>query len=75
MSVMIQLRNVPDDLHGVLKGRAALEGMSLSDFIKRELRRSAERPTIREWLERTSRATPVPGADSAQIIRMARDSL
>ena len=74
MSVMIQVRNVPDDLHGTLKARAALEGMSLSDFIKRELLRSAERPTMREWLERTSRAKPVAGADSARMIRAFRDS-
>jgi len=30
MSKMIQLRNVPDDLHRSLKARAALAGMSLT---------------------------------------------
>jgi hypothetical protein len=37
MSKMIQIRNVPDDLHLALKTRALAEGMTLSDFIKREL--------------------------------------
>jgi antitoxin FitA len=37
MSKMIQIRNVPDDMHRALKENAAREGMSLSDYIKREL--------------------------------------
>ena len=41
MSKMIQVRGVSDELHGTLKARAAREGMSLSDFIKRELERTA----------------------------------
>ena len=37
MSKIIQIRNVPDELHRMLKARAAAEGISLSDLIKREL--------------------------------------
>jgi antitoxin FitA len=37
MSKMIQIRNVPDEVHQLLKMRAAAEGISLSDYIKREL--------------------------------------
>jgi hypothetical protein len=49
--------------------------MSLSDFIKRELERSAEQPTMREWLERTRQAKPISTKRSAaQIIRELRDS-
>ena len=48
MSKMIQIRNVPDDLHRDLKKRAALAGMSMSDYIKRELSRKSRRSTIRE---------------------------
>jgi len=71
---MIQVRDVPDDVHGTLKSRAAREGMSLSDFIKRELERAAERPTIQEWLERTQRAKPVPARiTAARVIREMRD--
>jgi antitoxin FitA len=48
MSKMIQIRNVPDDLHRDLKKRAALAGMSMSDYIKRELDRKSRKSTIKE---------------------------
>jgi hypothetical protein len=50
------------------KARTVREGMSLSDFIRRELQRAAEQPTREEWLERTKQPKPVPtrkrGADN-----------
>ena len=71
---MIQVRDVPEDVHGTLKSRAAREGMSLSDYIKRELERVAERPTMQEWLERTRNAKPIPTRTSAaRVIRELRD--
>jgi plasmid stability protein len=45
---MIQIRNVPDDLHRELKMRAAAAGMSMSDYIKRELSRRSRKSTIAE---------------------------
>jgi plasmid stability protein len=48
MAKMIQVRNVPDTLHRVLKARAAMNGMSLSDYLLSEMREIAERPT---WAE------------------------
>lgn len=75
MSKMIQIREVPDHVHSKLKARAAREGMSLSDFIKNELERSIELPTMREWLERTSQGKPIVSEKSAaQVIRELRDS-
>ena len=75
MSKMVQIRDVPDELHRTLKARAAREGMSLSDFIKRELERTATRPTMREWLEITKNTKPASTKiSSAQIIRDLRDS-
>lgn len=75
MSKMIQVRDVPEQVHSTLKARAAREGMSLSDFIKRELERTVERPTMREWLERTQMAKPIPGKRSAaQVVRELRDT-
>jgi antitoxin FitA len=59
MAKMIQLRHVPDELHRILKVRAALEGLTLSDYLLREVRRIAERPTLddlRRRLEQRSRA-------------------
>ena len=72
---MIQVRDVPEDVHGTLKSRAAREGMSLSDFLKRELARVAERPTMQEWLERTQQGKPIRAKrNPAQVIRKLRDS-
>ncbi|MFT4034757.1 MAG: hypothetical protein QM679_04180 [Patulibacter sp.] len=45
---MIQVRDVPEQVHRTLKVRAAAEGMSLSDYIKRDLVRAAEQPTLAE---------------------------
>jgi len=72
---MVQIRDVPDEVHSVLKARAAQEGMSLSDLLKRELQRTAERPSMREWLHRTKQAKPFSSTvSSAQTIRELRDS-
>jgi hypothetical protein len=49
---MIQIRHVPEPLHRKLKARAALEGLALSDYLLREVRRVAERPTLDEIKER-----------------------
>ena len=74
MSKMIQLRNVPDALHRKLKARAALEGMSLSDSLLLEIRRSAERPTLREIGERLRQRNPVhPSVPPSEIVRDERD--
>jgi plasmid stability protein len=49
---MVQIRNVPDELHRKLKSRAALAGMSISEYLLRELERSLQRPTREELLQR-----------------------
>jgi plasmid stability protein len=59
MAKMIQIRNVPDDLHRVLRVRAAQAGLSLSDYLLKQLRRTADRPTREELLDRIARRTPV----------------
>jgi hypothetical protein len=72
---MIQIRDVPDQVHGTLKSRAAREGMSLSDFLKKELTRVAERPTMQEWLERGQHTKPIRTTKSpAQVLRELRGS-
>ncbi len=75
MSKMIQIRDVPDQVHGTLKARAAREGMSLSDFIKRELRQTVERPSTQEWLDQMRKVKPIPvKRRPAEVIREMRDS-
>jgi len=75
MSIMVQIRNVPEDLHRVLKSRAALAGMSLSDYLLSEIRQVAERPTMAEMRARLQHRTPVsPSVSPADAIRAERDS-
>lgn len=75
MSKMIQIRDVPEKVHSTLKARAAREGMSLSDMLKKELERLAERPSMAEWLESTREIKPIPSKrTAAQIIREMRDA-
>jgi plasmid stability protein len=75
MSKMIQIRNVPDILHRKLKARAAMEGMSLSDYLMAKIRRSAERPSLRELRARLNKRRPIsPKVPPAQAIREERDS-
>lgn len=75
MARMIQVRNVPDQLHRTLKAQAALAGMSLSDFLLAEIRRVAERPSIAELRERVRRRSGVTGVVSAaDAVRRERDT-
>lgn len=72
---MIQIRNVPEDVHRRLKARAALEGVSLSELALAELRRSLDRPTRRELLELVASREPVrSGPSSTELIDSARNA-
>jgi antitoxin FitA len=74
MSTMIQIRNVPDTLHRRLKARAAMAGMSLSDYLLNEIRNVSERPTLDEIRARLS-ASPAtrPSLAPAAAVRAERD--
>jgi hypothetical protein len=69
---MIQLRNVPEDLHRSLKERAAREGTTLSALIVRELPRIAHKPSPEELMERIRNREPVGGPPAADLIRAER---
>ena len=72
---MINIRNVPSDFHRRLKARAAMEGMSMSDYILREIGKALERPTRQEVLERLrSRAVRHVRRSAADVIRAERDT-
>ncbi len=75
MSKMIQLRNVPEALHRQLKARAALSGLSLSDYLIREARKLAEYPTPEEVRERLRGRAAYRGKLAASdLVRAERDS-
>ena len=74
MTTMIQIRNVPDALHRQLKSRAALAGMSLSDYLLSEIRRLAERPTLDELRVRLQRRSKtILSVEPAEAVRAERD--
>ena len=75
MSSMIQIRNVPDALHRKIKSRAALAGMSLSDYLLNEIRQVAARPTPEELQARLrERSRTKPSMEAAKAIRAERDA-
>jgi plasmid stability protein len=51
---MVQVRNVPDDVHAELRRRAAAAGVPLSEYLLRELERIAARPPVAEVLARSA---------------------
>jgi plasmid stability protein len=74
MPKMIQLRHVPDDLHRLLKARAARHGLPLSEYLIREARRLAEQPTLDELRARLAeRAAVKTRISPAQAVRAERE--
>lgn len=75
MSKMVQIRHVPDDVHRTLKVRAAAEGMSLTDYLLRELERMAQYPSVEELRRRLAGRRAVSQLDSTvKWVRDERDT-
>ena len=74
MSKMIQIRNVPDELHRDLKKRATLAGMSMSDYIKRELDRKSRKSTIKEIGARSRGRSAESTLTTQKIVDIIRES-
>ena len=75
MAKMIQIRNVPDELHRKLKVRAAEHGMSLSDYLLAEVERVAAVLTPDEIKERLDRLPPPDLSEPpSAVIRRMRDA-
>ena len=73
MSKMIQLRNVPDEVHTKLKVRAAREGISLSELLVREATTLANTLTIEEISERIRQRGPGPNISAERLVQMIRE--
>jgi plasmid stability protein len=69
---MLQIRNIPDDLHRQLKERAAREGTTMSDLVLRELPRLARRPSPEQVMERIRAREPVGGPPAAELVHEDR---
>jgi plasmid stability protein len=72
---MLQVRNVPDELHAELRRRAEAAGVSLSEYVLRELARVGERSPMAEVFARSA-ATRIdlPMSEVVELIRSERDS-
>jgi hypothetical protein len=78
MAKMIQVRNVPDEMHRELKARAAYEGITLSDYIKRELEWVTSKMSRAEMERRSRERKPSSTGsieDTVAIIREARGEI
>ena len=72
---MVQIRSVPFELHRRLKARAAMEGISMSEFVLREVRKALERPMRAEVLARLRQEAPRHlDRSPAELLRQERDA-
>jgi antitoxin FitA len=70
---MIQIRNVPDELHRSLKARAAREGRTLSELILSDLPRLADKPSPEQVMSRIRSRSSVGGPPASELIAAERD--
>jgi plasmid stability protein len=76
MGIMLQIKDVPDDVHRVLKARAALAGLSLTEYARTTLEQTARRPSREELIADLSTVEPVAtGEPAAQALAHIRDDL
>lgn len=74
MGRLVQIRDVPEDVHRTLKSRAAQGGVSLSEYLRTELARSARRPTTAELSARVAARERVTLSEpSEETVRRLRD--
>lgn len=74
MGTLVQIRDVPEEVHRTLKARAAQRGTSLSEYLRSELERVAASPTPEELVARLASRRPVrPAETSATALRTVRD--
>ena len=75
MGVTIQIRHVPEDVYLTLKSRAALEGLSMSDYLLREISAIAKRPSAAGLRARLADRSRVETSESMEeAVRAERDA-
>ena len=74
MAKTLQVRDVPEQVHAMLRARAAEARLSLSEYVLRELTALAERPTVIEVLRRAERRSGAADiGDIVDAVRSGRD--
>jgi plasmid stability protein len=75
MAVHLQIRDLPDELHRILRERAATRGLSLRQYVLEILQEHCRQPTVDEWLDGLDRLTPVsPSTSAAEAVRQSREA-
>lgn len=75
MGVLVQIRDVPPDVHRTLKVRAAAAGVSMSEYLRTVLTRTATRPTAAELSARIAGRGEVDLDETSEVaVRSLRDS-
>lgn len=70
----MQIRDVPEDTHRVLKARAAMAGVSLSEYLRAMLARAVARPTPEELDARITARGKVDLPEPSEVtVRRIRD--
>ncbi len=72
----VQIKNVPQDVHRVLRRRAADSGQSLQEYLRARLVEQARQPTLDEVLRRANQRSggSVSLSDAAKAVRTDRDA-
>jgi antitoxin FitA len=65
MGTMLQIKDVPDDVHRILKSRAALAGVSLTEYARQTLEAAARRRSREELVAEFSSIEPVETEETA----------
>lgn len=69
MPKTVQIRDISDEVYGALVRRAAEEGISVPELLRREAGRLAARPSVAEWLRRTRRrSAEITGAEVVRAL-------
>jgi antitoxin FitA len=72
----IQVKDVPDEVHAVLRRRAGAAGQSLQEYLLARLTEDAETPTLEEVLDRAGGRAGgrAPLDAAAEAVRLDRTS-
>lgn len=70
MAVRIVIRDVPQRVRDALAAQAVRHGKSMQEFLRSELERLADRPSIESWLKQVRKRKRAANAQlsAAQII-------
>lgn len=72
MPKTLQIRDLDDEVYQALRRHAGQAGVSVPELLRREATRLAARPTVEEWLARTSRRPS--GIDRSDVLAALDES-